>query len=878
MGVNANVNAEMKRMMKIGNDRYAEHLKKDADLKNLIDSNKAATDARLKAMGAHYKMDIDQALHEAKDEFAQKLGALHKTVVDNDKAFEGKIHKLTGIVDANAQKNEKERQILRKMMETNKKELEGAVSDAVRKGEQRMQAAQDKLTAMNEATKSALNLKITGEISKLEKEANSQIEGLRLQSKEARAAMKAELLYAIRSMADEAKSNLDDAVEVAKGAFTKANDDLAAEADKAADARAAIATEVAIQKENARKSLADAVATMHESLVSLKHETEEKIKKTNTDVAAYAKALGKEAKDVSALMAQQMTSLTGKIEALKEKTAENLAAADAASAAGFSSAMDEVESALKEAEEVADDKFSKLQVEMADQRAELDTQLAASVDKINDSIAKQAALADSRFSKTVKDIAAAREEAASEVKLAREEFATGLLAVSTQIEAMDTKLTNQVQVVSGAVISHAAAQHRVNLHVAAEIKRIEGVMNHRASVSKLARGKLRAILDENKRAAADEVKALDGLFKTKITSIKEKAKANAEDAKDDLEKKSEEMFEKLADAQAEQLYANEQSAQKIGEYSKEAQAAIAASQEDFTSRLGTLANTVAANHKQMERNFEELSGVIRTYEEAGDADRALNTAMTQKIADAIQVGEAKATAVANRAREHLAGAKKAMLIEITNTVEGMADAAFKTIQGNHQKLADNYLSLKAYAVTADAEIKKYVAAGKGRNLSSLGDLLQSIASLSDVVAQKAEGLSPSDSIPAIFSTEKIKVDNSISKIHGLVNEYTQVTTGARARWPMGLGKYLLLKLEQSMVKKGVLQVDKVDGKSGNWVFVNGHAVGLSNKLNDFETLAVRMGHYEATLAKLTAELSGKVKPGAAAKKQVFAKKYWPGDR
>merc|ERR1712196_721210 len=813
MGVNANVNAEMKRMMKIGNDRYAEHLKKDADLKNLIDSNKAATDARLKAMGAHYKMDIDQALHEAKDEFAQKLGALHKTVVDNDKAFEGKIHKLTGIVDANAQKNEKERQILRKMMETNKKELEGAVSDAVRKGEQRMQAAQDKLTAMNEATKSALNLKITGEISKLEKEANSQIEGLRLQSKEARAAMKAELLYAIRSMADEAKSNLDDAVEVAKGAFTKANDDLAAEADKAADARAAIATEVAIQKENARKSLADAVATMHESLVSLKHETEEKIKKTNTDVAAYAKALGKEAKDVSALMAQQMTSLTGKIEALKEKTAENLAAADAASAAGFSSAMDEVESALKEAEDVADDKFSKLQVEMADQRAELDTQLAASVDKINDSIAKQAALADSRFSRTVKDIQAAREEAASEVKLAREEFATGLLAVSTQIEAMDTKLTNQVQVVSGAVVSHAAAQHRVNLHVAAE----------------------------NKRAAADEVKALDGLFKTKITSIKEKAKANAEDAKDDLEKKTEEMFEKLADAQAEQIYANEQSAQKIGEYSKEAQAAIAASQEDFTSRLGTLTNTIAANHKQMERNFEELSGVIRTYEEAGDADRAL---IRQQNADAIQVGEAKATAVANRAREHLAGAKKPMLIEITNTVEGMADAAFKTIQGNHQKLADNYLSLKAYAVTADAEIKKYVAAGKGRNLSSLGDLLQSIASLSDVVAQRAEGLSPSDSIPAIFSTEKIKVDNSISKIHGLVNEYTQVTTGARARWPMGLGKYLLLKLEQSMVKKGVLQVDKVDGKSGNWVFVNGHAVGLSNKLNDFETLAVRMGHYE----------------------------------
>merc|ERR1712146_219720 len=143
----------------------------------------------------------------------------------------------------------------------------------------------------------------------------------------------------------------------------------------------------------------------------------------------------------------------------------------------------------------------------------------------------------------------------------------------------------------------------------------------------------------------------------------------------------------------------------------------------------------------------------------------------------------------------------------------------------------------------------------------------------------AEGLGMGAStIPAIFTGKKVKVSKSINKINVLVNEYTSVINGVRARWPMGLGKYLLLKLEESMIKKGVLQVDKVDGKSGNWVFVNGHAVGLSNKLNDFETLAVRMGHYEATLAKLTAALSGKVKPGAAAKKQVFAKKYWPGDR
>merc|ERR1711924_237728 len=111
---------------------------------------------------------------------------------------------------------------------------------------------------------------------------------------------------------------------------------------------------------------------------------------------------------------------------------------------------------------------------------------------------------------------------------------------------------------------------------------------------------------------------------------------------------------------------------------------------------------------------------------------------------------------------------------------------------------------------------------------------------------------------AIFSGKSVKIDNSVRKINGLVNEFVTVANSVRERWPMGLGKYLLLKLNGSMQEKGVLQVDKVASKSGNWVFMNGQAVGLSNKLNDFQTLAVRMSHYEATLAKLTAELSGKV--------------------
>merc|ERR1719456_733316 len=56
--VNANVNAEMKRMIKLGNDRYKEHLKSDKELRSLIDKNKAETNARMDAMAAHYNGEL----------------------------------------------------------------------------------------------------------------------------------------------------------------------------------------------------------------------------------------------------------------------------------------------------------------------------------------------------------------------------------------------------------------------------------------------------------------------------------------------------------------------------------------------------------------------------------------------------------------------------------------------------------------------------------------------------------------------------------------------------------------------------------------------------------------------------------------------------
>merc|ERR1711881_43061 len=505
----------------------------------------------------------------------------------------------------------------------------------------------------------------------------------------------------------------------------------------------------------------------------------------------------------------------------------------------------------------ADAKFGKLFINIAKERARSDKALAGAVKNINDSIAKQAALADSRFSKTVKNIAAARAQAAEQVKNARKTFATSIASVTAVVKDQETRLTGMTQVVSAEVISNRATQARVNRKTAAELK----------------------------RAAAEEVKALNGLFTNKLSKIRREASRNRLSAARDLTSASDRFYTNLARVQRAQAYENKNMAKDIEEYSAKAKAAIGAARANFNARLTNLGNVIGANHKKVESGFAVLTGVIRNYKRAGKLDRAMirkqNDAMKRDmdkaIVRAIQIGEAKARKVEERARVNLSRTKRAMMIEITNRIEEGADKAFKTIQGSHAKIADNYLSLKSYAITARDKLSRYVIQGKGKNLSSLGDLMVNVAGLSHVKPKKEEGISPSSTLRSTFSGKKIKVDNAVRKINGLVNEYINVMNACRMRWPMGLGKYLLLKLQGSMQGKGVLQVDKVSDHAGNFVYLNGRAVGLSNKLNDFESLAVRMGHYEATLAKLTAELAGKKRKPAGKKPFRVGPPEWPGN-
>merc|ERR1712216_695783 len=141
------------------------------------------------------------------------------------------------------------------------------------------------------------------------------------------------------------------------------------------------------------------------------------------------------------------------------------------------------------------------------------------------------------------------------------------------------------------------------------------------------------------------------------------------------------------------------------------------------------------NAKSFEAGLERATGVAMSWKADASRDRdairklrkGMVADLNKNIVRAIQLGEAKAKAVQERAMENIATEKKALLTTISSSVENMADNVSRAVQEGRHKIADNFLSLKAYATTAADKITDYLSKGKGRNLASLGDLLQTIA-------------------------------------------------------------------------------------------------------------------------------------------------------
>jgi hypothetical protein len=941
--VNAHVNAEMTNMIKIGNKHYAKTLKDDAALQSAIgkansdnakelDSmaarfnaaiNKVKKDlkaqrahahsALLKQTGALFKqlehnqdtqrkknlklaadtrrMELDamDALRKAKKDFRTKIMNLSKVVKSNDVKADKAIKKLTGTVDKNRAKSKAGRAEIAIMENANKDELKTAIRDAIKKGEDRASAVEAKGKKMDKDTRWLMNNKLNTEISKLRMETNSGVEALALQSKEARDEMKKEMLYAIRSAANVADLALKEAVRNGEKAMKSFEEKAAKESKKEKKGRANLVADLKTYAKDVAREIDDAVATDARAQLALSTTVKKKIKKTNTDVAAYAKALGKGAKDTRAKLKGMVSATITKIAAEEKRAAVAVEKFSSEDAARQKKVLTFLRQEIMAAEKKADAKFGAAYQRLAKQREDADEQLDGGIKALNDALAKQAALTDVRFSKTVNDLEKAKKEVFGQVVQLRKDLTSSIVHTTATLKRSEEAIKDQIAIVSAEASTFRAQQAAVNRHVKSEMKRVLTLSNDRFTVSKRARGQLRRIMNDNKMAAAAEVKALTKESMVKLEKLRAHTAHMRRAMAKDLSKATEVWYDKLgAQQKADHARTTKMNA-AIQAASLAAKADSDRANKMFASKIGMLTAVVASKAKSQMAGIEKLTGVVQNTNKVLKGDLAnikksqevIGMDLNKALMKAISIGTANAKATAQRIAEHQKKVKGYLQVELVQQVEDGADAVMNTLEGNRQKIADNYLSLKAYAIAVEDKISDEVAKGKGRALSSIGDLLMSVGAMKDLPAKKAVGLrfgtdNSAPELPQIFSGKNVSppVSGVVAAINGLVNEYAGLCAQVRMRWPMGLGKYLMDRLEMSMGTKGVLQVDRIQGKHGNFVYINGRAVGLSNKLSDFAGLAARMSTYEDALSKLTSSLT---LPHSAKKAQVYFKPpEWQG--
>merc|ERR1712178_515972 len=300
------------------------------------------------------------------------------------------------------------------------------------------------------------------------------------------------------------------------------------------------------------------------------------------------------------------------------------------------------------------------------------------------------------------------------------------IALLEKIKEVDFRVQSQIAVVCSGVGLHmteavfAARTNKSQKAVGALIKKY----NDKTSVSPRAKGVLRKLMNENKVAAAHEVMTVQKMVEAKAMGFLNKNSLTSKwTPKEDLVVAAAKLHKAIV---------------------AHAGPAVKAKKAAYAAALGYLTNAIAAGQKKYRAMLEEVTGANMRWNQGDKVDHkvrkvllgVLKEWMSFAIVTSIQAGILKA----KEDEEDDGTAKGAMFPTIASAIEHITDKAFGKIQGSRSNIGDNYLSLKAYAITAEDKVHHYVAKGKGRALSALGDLLSTIASLSDVEPAPAIGL------------------------------------------------------------------------------------------------------------------------------------------
>merc|ERR1711998_629355 len=448
---------------------------------------------------------------------------------------------------------------------------------------------------INKKMRAELNTRITTEISQLKGRINKQLLALRYNTPASRKFMKKETDMAIEVATHKAKEHLKKTVAAAEQGISALNSHFKGKKlDAAAEAK------IASEKKNILAKVLDAVSGQEKALLAFKTENIA----TNGFVPKHKKK----------------PSLTGAAD--KKAVAELQAVSDAA-ARRYASVVDEVTNSLFGALKTADKVYSQVYMSMAEDRKKLDEDLSTAVSNLNDNIAKYAALQNTAFSKSVADIGKARKAAAKDVLSSRKVMTSLLYATTSKVKEVETRLQGEVSVVSGYVMSAAAASARVAHAVNSELKVIMADANRRTTDSVRAKGVLKSLMDENKVAAAQEVKQI---FEGAMNHIIDVRSAQHSFLRD--------FAEGLTDATA-HYYGHASSRDAKGAYG---------------TALTSMSNAVTSNQKHVQGLLQHMTGVTFSFEHTTPTDRkcigilngAMKSDMNKALVKAIQFGEVKA--------------------------------------------------------------------------------------------------------------------------------------------------------------------------------------------------------------------------------------------
>merc|ERR1711968_30025 len=703
--INRNVNAALKRMVKLGNARGAKLSQNNKALKKLMKKNAASIAKKIHGMQVRFtasiasirkqmakdrrmhemqlgkatkglyatlfknqqaqakankelaaatfqaQMEAKSALNAAKTSFAKRISSMTAIVQKNERKVNKKMQHLTGVVDKNAVKDAKGRALLRMRSQSNRRELDAAIRQAIARGEKRALQIEKNTAKMNKKT---------------------------------RAELKQTILGALNDAAKEAKKNLKSMVQWSNKKFVSLEKTFAKNQKAGAKGRAALRARIKRNHKAMKRGIKDAVLAQAKALMTLKSETNRKIKKANRDLGAQGKLMEKNAREVNAKMKANEKNLKIKIANARRAAKTSLKVANKASSERKVKSLALINKSLKAAKKRMDATFGKVYVQMGKDRAAISRKMGADFERLNAALAKNIAIQQVQFSKTVKDIKAAKKAAAKQVADEKKAFTMRLNGLMSTLKAQEKKLTGEVGVVSDMNTSYRRQQATVNRRVTATIKKIQKVSNQCHSQAKRARATIRKIMNANKLIAAREVKALAASAQARIQKLRTHQKNLVRDQARDLRQATRTMVGRMSAAAAAQFNKVTKMQANLRMAKASAAAALKSAKAEFAVKLTTLSNTVVANRKGFEKGLARVTGVMHSWKVKSAKDRrlirqevkAMGQDLNSKLTVAIQQGIAKANRAERRANVNMAKTKKALSVEMAARTERMADNVF----------------------------------------------------------------------------------------------------------------------------------------------------------------------------------------------------------